>query len=380
MALPTLPRSQVTPRTVWTVALNVLALVAVLWLVATAWTVLTWVMVALFLALAAWPLVRGLERWRVPRGVAVLGVFLLGLGLVTALVMTLVPMLIEQGRALVWAAPDYIERLQHQTWVEKLDERYDVIDRVSAELRQRIPLVPGPVLGVVTDILRNMAAAITIAVLTVFFLLFGQDLFDKSLLWVEPSRREHWRKLGHEMHRTVGGYVAGAFLISFIGGVVTAVSTMLLGVPYFLALGLAMAVLGLIPFVGSFLGALLVAGTTWASAGTKAGLIALGIFLVYQQIEGNLLQPLIQRRTLNMNPLLIALVMLLGTALAGLIGALLALPIAGAVQVLVQERLTQLHERWRTDTDKDGATRIILAPEHPEPREKPPTEPPVLHH
>ncbi|HEX8440069.1 AI-2E family transporter [Archangium sp.] len=378
MAPLTRPRSQVTPRTVWTVALNVLALVALLWLVATAWTVLSWVLVALFLALAAWPLVRGLERARLPRGVAVLGVFLLGLGLLAALVMTLVPMLIEQGQALIRAAPDYIEQLKHRPWVEKLDERYDLIEQVSAELRRRIPMAPGPVLGVVTDLLRNLAAAMTIAVLTAFFLLFGGDLFDKSLLWVAPSRREHWRTLGHQMHRTVGGYVAGAFLISFIGGVVTALSTWLLGVPYFLALGLAMAVLGLIPFVGSFLGALLVAGTTWASVGTKAGLIALGVFLVYQQIEGNLLQPLIQRRTLNMNPLLIALVMLLGTALAGLIGALLALPIAGAVQVLVEDRMARLHERWSTDTD--GATRVILAPEDATPREKPPADPPLLQH
>jgi predicted PurR-regulated permease PerM len=363
---------------VWTVAGNVLALVAVLWLVATAWTVLSWVLVALFLALAAWPLVRWMERQRLPRGMAVLGVFLLGLGLLTALVMTLVPMLIEQGQALVRAAPDYIDRLQHRPWVQKLDQRYDLIEQVSAELRRRIPMAPGPVLGVVTDLLRNLAAAMTIAVLTAFFLLFGGDLFDKGLLWVEPARREHWRKLGHEMHRTVGGYVAGAFLISFIGGVVTALSTMLLGVPYFLALGLAMAVLGLIPFVGSFLGAILVAGTTAASAGTKAGLIALGVFLVYQQVEGNLLQPLIQRRTLRMNPLLIAMVMLLGTTLTGLIGALLALPIAGAVQVLVEDRLAQLHERWRMD--KDGATRVILAPEDAAPREKPPIEPPLLQH
>ncbi len=378
METPARPRSQVTPRTVWTVALHVLALVAVLWLLSQVWTVLSWAMVALFLALAAHPLVRWMERHGVRRGVAVSGVGLLGVGLLTALLMTLVPMLLEQGLALVQAAPGYIDQLQHRPWVEKLDERYDVIDRVSAELRQRIPMTPGPVLGVVTDLLQKLAAVVTISVLTIFFLLFGPDLFDKALQWVEPSRREHWRGLAHEMHRTVGGYVAGAFLISFIGGVVTAVSTLLLGVPYFMALGLAMAVLGLIPFVGAFLGMLLVAGTTFASVGTKAGLIALGIFVVYQQVEGNLLQPLIQRRTLKMNPLLIALVMLVGTSLAGLIGALLALPIAGAVQVLLEDRLARLHEQWRTR--KNGVTRVILAPEDHEPRQRPPAEPPLIQH
>ncbi|HEX8819297.1 MAG TPA: AI-2E family transporter [Archangium sp.] len=378
MALPPRPRSQVTPRTVWTVALNVLALVAVLWMLATAWTVLTWVMVALFLALAANPLVSRMERRGTRRGVAVLVVFLLGLGLLSMLVMTLVPMLIEQGHALVRAAPDYLDKLQHLPWVQRLDERYDLIDRVNGELRRRIAMAPGPMLGMVTDLLQRLAAALTITVLTAFFLLFGKDLFDKSLLWVEPSRREHWRALGLQMHRTVGSYVAGAFLISFIGGVVTAVSMLLLGVPYFLPLGLTMALLGLIPFVGSFLGAILVSVTTFASAGTKAGFIALGLFLLYQQLEGHLLQPLIQRRTLKMNPLLIALVMLVGTSLAGLIGALLALPIAGAVQILLQDRLARLHQQWRTG--KNGVTRVILAPEDQGSRERPPDEPPLLHH
>jgi predicted PurR-regulated permease PerM len=360
------------------VALNVLALVAVLWLLARTWTVLSWVLVALFLALAAWPPVRWLEKHGTRRGVAVLAVFLLGLGLLTALVMTLVPMLIEQGRALVRAAPDYIDQLQNRPWVQRLDERYDLIDRVEAELRRRVSMAPGPVLGVVTDILKNLAAAMTVTVLTIFFLLFGGDLFDKALLWVEPSRREHWRTLAHEMHRTVGGYVAGAFLISFIGGAVTAVATLLLGVPYFLALGLAMAVLGLIPFVGSFLGALLVAGTTSATVGTKQGLIALGIFLVYQQIEGHLLQPLIQRRTLKMNPLLIALVMLVGTSLTGLLGALLALPLAGAVQVLLQDRMARLHEQWHREGD--GVARALPTPEEPGPHEKPRAESPEIRH
>ena len=378
MALQTRPRSQVTPRTVWTVALNVLALVATLWLLAMTWTVLSWVLVALFLALAAHPLVRWLEKQGARRGVAVLAVALLGLGLLVALVMTLVPMLVEQGRALAQAVPDYIAQLQHHPWVRRLDERYDLIDRVTSELRQRIPMTPGPVLGVVTDILRDVAAVVTIAVLTIFFLLFGEDLFDKSLLWVEPTRRAHWRALGYEMHRTVGGYVAGAFLISFIGGVVTATSMLLLGVPYFLPLGLAMAVLGLVPFVGSFLGAILVTGTTFASAGTKEGIIALVVFLVYQQVEGNLLQPLVQRRTLKMNPLLIALVMLVGTSLAGLVGALLALPIAGAVQVLLQDRMATLHEQWRTD--KEEAKRVPLSSEDQETRDEPPAKPPEIRH
>jgi predicted PurR-regulated permease PerM len=203
------------------------------------------------------------------------------------------------------------------------------------------------VLGMVTGLLHRLAAFITIMVLAAFFLAFGRDLFDKALLWVPPVERAHTRQLAVRMNRTVGRYVAGSFLISLIGGAVTTVTLFLLDVPYFLPLGLAMAVLGLIPFIGAALGGALVVGTTFASAGTHAGLIALAVFLVYQQVENHLLQPFIQRKTLRMNPLIIALAMLVGTAFAGILGALLALPVAGAVQVVAQDRLARRQEKWR---------------------------------
>jgi putative heme transporter len=376
--MPSPRRSQVTPLTVWTVGLHALALVAVLWLLTQSAMVLSWVMVSLFLALAANPLVSWLEARGLRRGLAVLGVALLGLGMLSALVVTLVPMLVEQGRALVQAAPGFLDRLQHHPWVEKLDKRYDVIDQAAQQLRRQVSGMPGPMLGVVTDVLRNVVAAVTVAVLTIFFLLFGDDLFQALLRWVRPTQRERYARIGHRMKGVVGGYVAGSFLISLIGGVTTAVITLVLGVPYFLPLGLMMTVLGLIPFVGTFLGGILVTGTTMASVGMNQGLIALALFVVYQQVEGNLLQPLVQRHTLKMNPLIIALVMLVGTGLAGLLGALLSLPIAGALQVLMQERLARLHERWAFE--ESSGEGVILQPHDEGPRDPPPSQPPSISH
>jgi predicted PurR-regulated permease PerM len=147
-----------------------------------------------------------------------------------------------------------------------------------------------------------------------------------------------------------------------------------LGVPYFLPLGLAMAVLGLIPFIGAALGGLLVVGTTFASAGTRAGFITLAVFLVYQQVENHLLQPFIQRKTLRMNPLLIAMAMLVGTAFAGILGALLALPVAGAVQVIAQDRLTRRQEQWRISGQQEPPPSMPPPPPRPEP------ESPEAHH
>jgi len=361
------PRSQVSPRTVWTVGLNVVGLLVVLTVVRAASTALSWVLVALFLALAADPLVTRLERLGLRRGFGVAMLFVATLGLVTALLTTFVPMLLDQARALVEAAPRLVESLRHQGWMEPLDERYQLFDRLSEEVHQQLPNAAMPVLGVVSGILHHMAAFITVVVLAAFFLAFGKDLFEKALLWLPPRKRGHWEELGLRMHRTVGRYVAGSVFISLIGGVVTTVTLLLLGVPYFLPLGLVMAVLGLIPFIGAFLGGALIIGTTFASAGTHAGLISVAVFLVYQQVENHLLQPFIQRRTLRMNPLLIALAMLAGTAFAGILGALLALPVAGALQILAQDLLARRHARWALEGKDDTLT---LPPRPPLPEEE----------
>jgi putative heme transporter len=94
---------------------------------------------------------------------------------------------------------------------------------------------------------------------------------------------------------------------------------------------------GVVPFLGAALGGILIVTTTFLSAGTRAGFIALAAFLIYQQMENHLLQPLVQRRTIQMNPLAIALVMLVGTATAGVLGALLSLPLAAATQILLED-------------------------------------------
>lgn len=367
MALASRPRSQVSPRTVWTVGLHVLGLLALVTLVRSVVGALSWALVALFLALAAYPLVSWLERHGIRRGLAVAGLVLSALGLVAAMLTTFVPLVLEQARGLVEATPGYLEALRHQGWLERLDSRFDLFDRMAEELRQRLPGAAVPVLGVVTGLLHHVAAFITVVVLAAFFLAFGRDVFDSAMQWVPPRKREHWYGLALRIHRSVGRYVAGSFLISFIGGAVTTVTLFLLGVPYFLPLGLVMAVLGLIPFIGAFIGGVLIVGTTFASAGGHAGLISLVVFLAYQQVENHLLQPFIQRRTLRMNPLLIALAMLAGTAFAGILGALLALPVAGAVQILAQDLLARRQEQWRIQGQDDA---LALPPQPPEAKEE----------
>jgi predicted PurR-regulated permease PerM len=327
----------VSARTVWTVGLHVLLMAAALVVLRGASSVIQWILIALFLALSLDPAVRFLQARRLSRPVAVAITMGVLLAMIALLAATLIPMLIEQGRSLLESAPRLLERLRASETIAALDRRLHVIASLQRELSGRVGSAAGPVVHVVGGLLKTAAAAVTIVVLTSFMLLFGGQLFRSLLGWLPPQQQPRAQDLAGRMHKAVGGYVSGTLMVALIGGVFTTLLLLALGVPYFLPLGLAMALLGGVPFLGATLGGALVVATTFLSAGTKTGLIALALFLLYQQLENHLLQPQIQRHTLRMNPLAIALVMLIGTAVAGVLGALLSLPLAAAGHILLQD-------------------------------------------
>jgi putative heme transporter len=337
---------EVRSRTVWKVGLNVLALLAAVHVLTHVSAVVSWILIALILALALDPVVSWLERRKLPRWLAVLGVFLVVLGLFAALGITFVPLLVDQGRALVEHAPATLDRLRESSAFAWADERFDVVAKAKEQVGGNAERAFGSVMAILGSLVLGIAGAVTIFVLTAFMLLFGPPLARRAIDWLPPERRPRVIELGKRMHRSVGGYVLGSLVVALIGGVVTGVALAILGVPYFLPLALLMALLGVIPFVGPTIGGVMIVGTTFLTSGTKAGIIAAIIFVVYQQLENEILQPLVQKKTIRMNPLLIALAVLVGTYYAGVLGALLALPLAGAVQVLLRDVLERRQERW----------------------------------
>jgi putative heme transporter len=353
---PPSPRAPSLSKAVWIVAANLLAIGAALMALQRTGTVVAWFLVALLLAIALEPAVRSLQRVGVPRGVGVLIVFVVAAGLLTGVVVTFVPIVAEQVQSLVESAPEWLERVRNTGWVQTAERRFHLVERMQDEIRARSPDLAGPVLGAVAGVLKGVVGIVTVTVLTIFMLLFGAEVFDRALEWLEPEQRGHYVELARRMRHTVGGYVAGTLLIAVIGGSVTAIGTLVLGVPYFLALGLLYTVLSIVPFVGSVIAGAVVALTTLASVGMGRALVALVAYLVYQQIENNLLHPVVQRRTIHMNPLVITVVILFGTALYGLLGALLALPFAGAVQVVLRDALARRKARYYSTAAAEPAT------------------------
>jgi predicted PurR-regulated permease PerM len=248
-------------------------------------------------------------------------------------------MFLHQGHNLVTSAPDLIENVRSNPSLQWANSKFHFLEPIQEEWTNYAKAAALPLLKMAQGFFSGLVGMVTTLVLTIFMLGAGGQLFNGALEWVKPSERERYVTLAGKIRRSVGRYVIGTLLIGSLGGLVTGTTMAILGVPYFLPLGVMMILLGLVPFIGTMLGGTLIVGTTFLSAGTKAGIIALAVFIVYQQTENHVLQPIVQRKTIEMNPLLIIVVMLIGTGLAGIVGALLSLPIAAAVQVVLHDVL-----------------------------------------
>ncbi|MBE0568868.1 MAG: AI-2E family transporter [Deltaproteobacteria bacterium] len=334
-------RSQVSPRTIWTIGLNVVAMAFLFYLLYRIRALLVLVAVAIFLAAAINPAVEWLEQRGLRRGLGILAVFVLLFVLVGLVPLSFVPVLNEQGQSFVQELPELLDRVRKAPMIQWVDSRFDLFGQVEGDLKEYAQTVASSALGVVTGIFKGLFAFGTVLVMTVFMLIFGGEIFGKGLKQLRPSDRPRYIDLAARMQKTVGGYVVGTLIVALIGGIVMTVALLALGVPYFLPLGLAMFILGIIPYIGPTLAAVLIVGTTFAAAGLTPGIVMTAVVVLYQVAENNLLQPLVQRRTIQMNPLIIFLAFLIGASLAGVLGALLALPVAGVIQIVIRDSMLE---------------------------------------
>jgi predicted PurR-regulated permease PerM len=330
----------VRPRTVLAVIGLVLAvaiLLAVIWI---SRQVLTWMAVAVFLALALNPAVDALERRGLRRGLAAARAgFAVILGLV-AIGALFIPTLVNETRGFAGALPDYINDVSAGRGpLGRLSEKYQVADRVRKAIRngggaQSLFGLSGTAVAITKSIITFIVATVTIAFMTFFMLLEGPAWIERLYGLIPERNRDTWRDIGNQIYRTVGGYVTGNLFISVIAGATTTIVLLIMGVPYAVALGLVVAILDLIPLAGATLAAIIVGAVAFIHS-IPAGIVVIAYFIVYQQIENHLLQPLVYSRTVQLSPLAILISVLIGAKVAGVLGALAAIPIAGTIQVLL---------------------------------------------
>ncbi len=315
--------------------------------------VLTWTLVALFLALALNPAVeffqrRGLKR----RGISAAVTFLLAIGAIVALFSLFVPTLVNEARGFAEALPGYINDVTAGRGpLGRVAEKYELEERVREAVTngggvEKALGLSGTAFAVTKGVITFVVALVTITFMTFFMLLEGPAWMNRFYSLLSESSRPRWEKVGNQIYRTIGGYVTGNLLISVIAGISSTLVLLVLGVPYAVALGLLVAILDLIPLAGATLAAIIVTTVGFLHS-VPAGIVLLVFFVVYQQVENHVLQPLVYSRTVQLSPLAILIAVLIGAKIAGVLGALAAIPVAGSIQVLLVTWLELRRERAR---------------------------------
>ncbi|MGH3134506.1 MAG: AI-2E family transporter [Gaiellaceae bacterium] len=356
----------VRPRTVLSV-LGIAVLVGLALLLAyLAWQVLTWILIAIVLAAALNPAVEAFERRGMRRGWAATVVFGLALLLVSAIGFLVVPPLVTQVSDFVEAVPDFIDDLTAGRGpLGFLQEDYQIVDRIREAIESEgaagVLGLGEPILDVVRSVVTAVVGVITIIFLTYFMLLEGPRTIERFLDLLPATTRMRYARVGQNVYRTISGYVTGNLLISLIAGVTSAVVLFAVGSDFAIALGLVVAILDLIPLAGATLAAIIASTVVLIETDWLHCLIVIAFFLAYQQFENHVLQPLVYGRTVELSPLAVLCAVLVGAQLAGILGALLAIPVAGSLLAIAREVLL-----YRREAAMETPVGADLGPEEPD--------------
>jgi predicted PurR-regulated permease PerM len=347
-------------RTIVSVSLILVGIAMALWIVWVSRHVITWVLVSLFLALAINPAVEWLQQRGVKRRGAATGlIYLAVIAGVAALIAAFVPTLVHQVNNFVDALPRYVDDLTSGKGpFGFLETKYHVVERVRDLVNGNGGTKVSGGFGAVVDVTRTLATGvagvITIIFMTLFMLLEGPAWIERLYRLVSSDQEARWREVGHRIYRTIGGYITGNLLISFIAAVSSTVVLLIMGVPFPLALGLLVFILDLIPLAGATIAAVVLTLVALTHS-TTAAIVVLVFFIVYQQLENHLLQPLVYGRTVQLSPLVVLIAVLIGAEVAGVLGALGAIPIAGSLQVILIDWLDHRSKASSAVLDPDPA-------------------------
>ena len=336
-----------TARATLRVVLVVVAVVVTLFLMYLLRQPLTWIFIAAFLAIALSGPIAFLSR-HMRRGFAIAIVYVLLILTPFALIGLLIPPIVTQANNLVQNLPEYAEEVtqfvNENERLRQLQDDYDITGKLE-EQAAKLPDRLGDAAGVLGDIgvglVNSIFAAVTIIVLSLFILSSGRKFLDAWIREYQPAREEWWHNLFARIANAIGNYVAGALLQATIAGLGAWIMLMILGVDYALPLAVIVFLLDLIPLVGATLGAILVGIVTLFSDFPVDTIVWAVFAIVYQQVENNVIQPRIQARAVQLDPLIVLISVLFGSALAGVLGALLAIPVAAALQIAYREYRAQ---------------------------------------
>lgn len=343
----------VSNKTLMRIMLAIIGFILLINFVMATRSAITFVVVSFFLALALNPPVSALSK-RLPsnsRGLATAIAYVSVIAVIGFILYAMVPPLVRQTRTFINNLPTYVENIKNgDNFAARQVDRFkleDDLENIQSQASQRLSGIGGPVFSILQRVTANIITVLTVLVLTFFMLVEGPAWADRFLLLQPKSKRKERRDLAQKMYRVVTGYVNGQLLVALMAGLsaLTMMSVLKvfdINIPFILPLATVIFVTGLIPLIGNTLGAVIVV-TVALFESLPAAIVMLVFFLLYQQIENNVVQPIIQARAVDLSPLMVLVAAVFGITLAGFLGALLAIPVAGCIRVLINHYMDKHH-------------------------------------
>lgn len=300
------------------------------------------ILIALFLATGLNPAVEALRRRNMSRATAVAIIFTSVIAFVIFFALVVVPPVISQGTQLINKAPTLLAELTNNATINKLNDQYGIIDTLQTKLKSvtsdgtLLISAFGGVIGVGKSVLSGFFTFLTILVLTLYFITSLPQAVDLGLSLVPASRRERVRSLTNAIIARVGSFVGSQILIAAMASVFVFILSIVLGLPSPIAIGMIVLVCGLIPLIGHFLGCTIVTIIALTQS-IAIGVIAFVAYVVYVQIENYVVTPRIMKRTLAVPGAVTIISALIGSSLLGLVGGLLAVPVAASIILILDE-------------------------------------------
>jgi predicted PurR-regulated permease PerM len=341
--LHTTEQRPVPTRTILATIGLVLATALALYVVVETRQVLTWIVVGGFFAVALGPVVGFVQRRLLGgkrRALATLLVFLVAFVLLAAVVTAFAVPLAQEATKLAGTLPDQVaDARAGRGPVGDLLERFNVLQWVQDNQDRISSFASGlttPAAGVLGGVATGVTGAVTVAVLAYLWVLEGPKVVDGTIALFPPRTGERIRRVATDCARSVTGYISGNLFISVVCGVLTYVVLLVVGVPFAGLIALFVGLADLVPLVGATIGGVVAVVAAFIHS-VPAGITVLVFFVVYQQLENHLLQPLVFARTVKLNPLTVIVAILVAVELAGVLGALLAIPVASIIQVIARD-------------------------------------------
>lgn len=359
-----------TTRHIARIMFTTAAFLALLYLLVQIRSTLLLLGIAIFLAVALGPAVDFFARGPFPRWAAILWVYVLIFCVFSGVLALIVPPVVNGATDLARDLPGYVDDLRSNTAIREFDNKYDITTKLRDEA-EKLPDKLGDAAGALQSIATSAVNAafqlLTILTMTFFLLLDGRRIANFLIRRAGRHREDRLRGIAERIYKSTSGYVAGALTITSINGILTFIVLTILGVPFAVPLAVMMSFFGLIPLVGATIGGVLILIVTLFTDFPSATIIY-GVFLIfYQQVENNVLQPFIFKRTVNVPPLAVIVAILAGSSILGVVGALVAIPITAALQIVIKEFFG----------DRTATTGTVILPDDP-PRDDEDPPPPSL--